>query len=40
MYSVLFNEGFLYTAAAKKNVRLLTLDQEFFLENQDEIEGL
>jgi hypothetical protein len=37
---VLFNEGFLYTAVAKKNVRLLALDQNFFLDNQDEIDGL
>ena len=40
MYSVLFGESFLFTAIAKKNARILTLDVEFFLENQEEIEGL
>lgn len=40
MYSILFNEAFLYTAVAAKNVRLLTIDQQFFLENQDDIAGL
>jgi len=31
-YSVLYNESLMFTAVAKSNVRLLTLDQSFFLE--------
>ena len=40
MYSILFNEGFLFTAMAKNSVRVLSLDREFFLEKYEEIEGL
>jgi ATP-dependent helicase/DNAse subunit B len=40
MYSILFNEGFLFTAMAKKNARVLTLDRDFFLDKYEEIEGL
>ena len=39
-YSVLFNENFLYSVVAKNHVRLLSLDQQFFLDHQDDIEGL
>ena len=40
MYSILFNEGFLFTAMAKNSVRVLSLDRDFFLEKYEEIEGL
>mmetsp|Transcript_34327 Transcript_34327/g.52595 ORF Transcript_34327/g.52595 Transcript_34327/m.52595 type:complete len:135 (-) Transcript_34327:473-877(-) len=39
-YSVLFNEGFLFTTVAKTSVRILSLDQSFFVDQKDEIDGL
>lgn len=32
-YSILFNESHLFTTVAATNVRLLKIDQDFFLEN-------
>ena len=37
---MLFNESFVFTLIASSNVRILSLDQEFFVNNQDSIEGL
>jgi len=39
-YSILFNESFLFNTVAQTSVRLLKIDQDFFLENQETIEGL
>lgn len=39
-YSVLFNQNFLFSAEATTQVRVLTLDQDFFINYQDQIEGL
>lgn len=39
-YSVLFEEQFLFSAVAQSNVRLLTIDQSFFLDHNDQIQGL
>ena len=36
----MFNEGFLFSAIAKESVRLLTLNQDFFVEHKDLIVGL
>ena len=36
----MFNEDFVFSIIAKQNVRLLTLDQNFFIEKRDIIEGL
>jgi len=34
-YSVIFNEGFIFTAVAKSSVRILTLSSEFFMKKVD-----
>lgn len=39
-YSCLFNEGFVFSIVAQTNVRLLTLSQQFFLDNLTTIDGL
>jgi len=39
-YSVLYKEEFLFTATAKSNVRLLTLDSQFFQDKDDLIDGM
>ena len=39
-YSVLFDEPLLFTATAVSNLRLLTIDQSFFTEYKDTIQGL
>ena len=39
-YSVLFDEPLLFTAHAVSNLRILTIDQSFFMEYKDTINGL
>ena len=39
-YSVLFDEPLMFTAHAVSNLRVLTIDQSFFMEYKDTINGL